>query len=86
MVCWTQPEIVAYAPRDHPLLNKFYCEAGIPPSNPERRAHLIMHADFLTPTDYDVLSRETAIKGRPAAMNLLEDLAIRHLEQEALAK
>jgi hypothetical protein len=81
---WTLKEIQEYAPRQYQPLLELYEKAGLKDALPDSRAEYLAERVLnLTMADHDFLLSTAAQKGRPAAMNLLEDLVIAHHKEKA---
>ena len=73
---WTEEEIGNYRQLEDPTLDSIYEKARLS-NNPEDRAkYLAEEVLDLTMTDHDLIMRTAAQEGRPAALNLLERIAI----------
>ncbi len=85
---WSPEEIAAYQPLDDSRLVALYASAYgntgdevIPATNPEGRAFYLSEVILdLTAIDHEVIMRTAAKEGRPAAMSLLEQMALNSLE------
>ncbi|MAG02484.1 hypothetical protein CMI42_04045 [Candidatus Pacearchaeota archaeon] len=76
---WSNAEISDYKQLGDPILYDLYAKAGIPKTKPEERARFLgedVLGDGLTMTDHDLISRKAAKDGKPAALNLSEEIAI----------
>ena len=80
---WTENEIRAYQPRENEKLVELYSKNNLSTEYPESIAKFLAE-DYLglTMTDYDLVMRKATNKGRPVALNFLEDMAIDFLEKE----
>jgi len=79
MALWTKEEIKGYQQVVDGSLSRLYEEAGIPADDPERRARYLAEELLgLTMLDHEVVMRKAKSEGRPAALNLLEEMAVAH--------
>ena len=76
---WTQEEVESYHQADNLALTSLYSSAGIGKS-PEKRAKYLAESFLgLTMSDHEMIMRKAGEEGRPAALRLLEDIAISKL-------
>ena len=76
---WTQEEVGGYHQVDNLALTSLYSSAGVG-ENPEKRAEYLAEIFLgLTMSDHEMIMRKAGEEGRPAALNLLEDIAISKL-------
>ncbi|HLD15572.1 MAG TPA: hypothetical protein VJB94_03255 [Candidatus Nanoarchaeia archaeon] len=73
---WTKEEIGSYTPIESKKLVELYEGLGINKYDPEKRAEFLAEKLQLTMTDHDVIMRTAAEKGKPAALNLLEEMVL----------
>ena len=81
-VAWTEVEVRGYKPIKDKALDRVYLKAGMESAGPEERAQYLM-SRFLTLNDEDnvQIARASAIHGKPAAMKLLEQMAIKEIDK-----
>ena len=79
MALWTKEEIEGFQQVLNEGLSHLYKETGIPADDPERRARYLAEEILdLTMVDHEVVMRKAKSEGRPAALNLLEEMAVAH--------
>lgn len=76
MTIWTRQEIEAYTPREDPSLIRLYEEVFLPSDDPEGRALFLDQVLEPCMLDQELIMRTARDEGRPAALNLLEDMYI----------
>ena len=77
---WTQEEVKNYHQVDNLALASLYSSAGVG-ENPEKRAEYLAENFLgLTMSDHEIIMKKAGEEGRPAALRLLEDMAISKLE------
>ena len=76
---WTQEEVGGYHQVDNLALTSLYSSAGVG-ENPEERAKYLAESFLgLTMSDHEIIMKKAGEEGRPAALKLLEDIAISKL-------
>jgi len=84
---WTVKEMQKYDPREYKPLWDLYERAGLKCALPEKRAEYLRTKVLKLPqTDYEQLMKKAAKKGKPAALNLLEDMVIANLKEASEKK
>lgn len=79
MALWTKEEIEGYQQVVNESLSRLYALAGIPVSDPERRAEYLCEEVLnLTKIDHEVVMRKAKSEGRLAALTLAEEMVVAH--------
>ena len=79
---WTTKEIEEYVQNRSPSLRMLYASRKLPANDPMERARYLSEVFLnLTMTDHDLIMRTAAKKGRTAALEILETMAVTELRK-----
>lgn len=81
-ISWTEIDRAGYKQIDDPALIRFYAKHNLGEAGPEERAHYLI-SGFLELGNPDLaqITRASTLHGKPAAMKLLERMAISELDK-----